>query len=506
MVGVEDLDEVADEAVVFGYILSLAQGECSKRIEHPRSSLPRNQDDPFIRNYDAEDIDADDELRWELHTVADFLTMNSITGTLSGEPDHTEVGSYFVNVSVWDLSDAYDFHNFTLKVNNVNDPPLWTDFPSNTDIVHGRTFTFDVNAMDYDEDMLTYYISSTPLSDITIDEFTGLINWTADIHLFENEPYKLEVTVSTLDGHVYNNKTFTITVLPTEPPSVELTAPGSGVRTASTGTHLSWEGTDPEDEPITYDIYVHQTEAFVIGLRDEALYEEDHSGDNITVTELEPGKTYFWTVIPNDGCSYGECDTGILSFKVNYKPTFKTIEDHKTSAGADFKFKISATDEDPEDLPDLRYSLAEAPEGMTISSETGMIRWTPNDDQVRLHTVTVEVSDGIEVNSATFRIEVGEGDSSSSSLLMIFTISMVVAILFGIGLFFVFKQKKKMDEEALKKGEEERAALEKEREEEYLSYEELYGVPAPEKDEEGMTTTELKDYIHREIEGLEDSE
>ena len=59
-----------------------------------------------------------------------------------------------------------------------------------------------------------------------------------------------------------------------------------------------------------------------------------------------------------------------------------------------------------------------------------------------------------------------------------------------------------MDEEALRKGEEERATLEKEREGKYASYEDLYGVPAPEVDEEGLTTSELKDYIHDQIEEI----
>ena len=62
-----------------------------------------------------------------------------------------------------------------------------------------------------------------------------------------------------------------------------------------------------------------------------------------------------------------------------------------------------------------------------------------------------------------------------------------------------------MDEEALRKGEEERAALEKE-EETSPSYEDLYGAPAPVVDEEGMTTSELKDYIHDEIDDLEREE
>jgi flagellar biosynthesis/type III secretory pathway M-ring protein FliF/YscJ len=179
------------------------------------------------------------------------------------------------------------------------------------------------------------------------------------------------------------------------------------------------------------------------------------------------------------------------------------MEDQEVPAGRDFKYKISATDEDSEDLPDLKYYLVEAPDGMTISEETGMIRWTPDDDQVMLHTVTVMVTDGIENSTATFEIEVTEGESSSSSLLIIIAVVVIVVILVALGVFFFIKQKKKMDEEALKRGEEERAALEKDKEEDVLGYEDLYGAPAPVIEDEDMTTEELRDSVHDQIEELE---
>jgi LPXTG-motif cell wall-anchored protein len=150
--------------------------------------------------------------------------------------------------------------------------------------------------------------------------------------------------------------------------------------------------------------------------------------------------------------------------------------------------------------------LIEAPDGMTISENTGMIKWTPKDDQIMLHAVKVGVSDGIEMNTAAFEIEVTEGESSASTLIITVAIVVIVILLIALGTFFFLKKKKQMDEEALKRGEEERATLEKEREDEYASYEELYGVPAPEKGEEGMTTRELKEYIHEKIEELEGSE
>lgn len=50
--------------------------------------------------------------------------------------------------------------------------------------------------------------------------------------------------------------------------------------------------------------------------------------------------------------------------------------------------------EDP-DLPDdeLAFSLSDGPEGMAIDGSTGLLSWTPGDDQVGEHTINVSVSD-----------------------------------------------------------------------------------------------------------------
>lgn len=58
-----------------------------------------------------------------------------------------------------------------------------------------------------------------------------------------------------------------------------------------------------------------------------------------------------------------------------------------------YSYDVDATDPNPDDI--LTYSLIEAPEGMTIDSESGLINWIPEDvvagDQV---AVTVAVADG----------------------------------------------------------------------------------------------------------------
>jgi hypothetical protein len=52
---------------------------------------------------------------------------------------------------------------------------------------------------------------------------------------------------------------------------------------------------------------------------------------------------------------------------------------------------VTSTDADTGDVP--TYSLTTKPEGMTINSATGAITWTPNDEQIGSHTVTVKVTD-----------------------------------------------------------------------------------------------------------------
>jgi len=66
-------------------------------------------------------------------------------------------------------------------------------------------------------------------------------------------------------------------------------------------------------------------------------------------------------------------------------------------------YEVNATDVDKDRL---FYSLGEGPKGMTIESDTGVIKWKPAIDQAGKNAVTVTVSDGnISVNQ-TFSIDV----------------------------------------------------------------------------------------------------
>ena len=68
-----------------------------------------------------------------------------------------------------------------------------------------------------------------------------------------------------------------------------------------------------------------------------------------------------------------------------------------------YSYQVEAIDSNGDDL---NYSLIIKPEGMRIDSENGLISWTPVNNQVGTHQVTIEVSDGKLNVPQNFKIEV----------------------------------------------------------------------------------------------------
>ncbi|OZG73378.1 hypothetical protein BTA51_10135 [Hahella sp. CCB-MM4] len=63
----------------------------------------------------------------------------------------------------------------------------------------------------------------------------------------------------------------------------------------------------------------------------------------------------------------------------------------------------------------LTYKLIDAPLGMAIDPDTGLIQWAPTESDVNQYTVTVEVSDGDTTTQQSFTLEVVSSVVASSS-------------------------------------------------------------------------------------------
>jgi hypothetical protein len=433
---------------------------------------------------------------------------------------------------VTDRRGLSDSHDFVLTVENVNDKPFFVDVPGDSDVFSGNWFNFDVNASDFDsEDELEYSISSTPPTDMIIDKTTGFIEWKASLKWFEKEPYVLIAELEVSDGEKIARHQFKLKIQVTLPPKSVIISPSEGLRISYYSAVLEWNGEDPEGEDITYDIYLSGTQVFVSSMKESALLISDYSNTFLALTDLEPGRTYYWTVIPFDGGTYGICQNGVRSFRLNSAPSVDPIDFQVGETGSEFRLLVHASDPDVEDISGLIYNLQKSPKGMTIDDTSGLIKWKPSSDQVGLHSIIVNVTDGIDEIEVFFTIEIEDGpEHGGLPYLILIAVLCVVIISSLILVLIIFNRRngKNIDKDSDLEVEEQvigssdegqppliqcdvsltpaeaHAHLGKGSKE--ISYEELYGaVPSPEYDE-NITARELKDFISGQIKELEEME
>jgi len=92
-------------------------------------------------------------------------------------------------------------------------------------------------------------------------------------------------------------------------------------------------------------------------------------------------------------------------FLFNSSPVIESDPVTTAKEGAVYTYDVEATDPNEDTLT---YSLTVSPTGMTINSTTGVITWTPTEDQVGENEVVVEVSDGSKSATQSFTITVDE--------------------------------------------------------------------------------------------------
>ena len=107
-----------------------------------------------------------------------------------------------------------------------------------------------------------------------------------------------------------------------------------------------------------------------------------------------------------------------------------TTGEQRLTPGSSLDLVITVRHPDRWYTPDLTYILVEHPTGMRISSD-GSVLWTPGEDQLGRHTITVEISDGVNSQTSSFDVNVveeGSGEDGSMNVL----IGLLVAVSFAV--------------------------------------------------------------------------
>jgi hypothetical protein len=90
---------------------------------------------------------------------------------------------------------------------------------------------------------------------------------------------------------------------------------------------------------------------------------------------------------------------------LNKAPIIESTPITTAKEGALYKYEVEATDPDGDEL---EFTLLLNPTGMTINSSTGVINWTPTEEQIGEKEVEVEVADQYRSTTQSFTITVGK--------------------------------------------------------------------------------------------------
>ena len=462
-------------------------------------------------DYNATDVDKGDTQVWSLKTNASaWLKINATSGVLSGTPANADVGSYWVNVTVTDSGLLSSSHNFTLTVQNVNDPPAWKDVPPLTIHITSRAlYTFDVNATDIDKgDSLFYAMTLTPSSTTaSINAASGVIT----LGPLDAGTYTLNVSATDGMVRIYTESKILVTHVNT-PPSAVLVAPLPGATVNVARPTLLWSVYDLDSDPITVNVYLSDSKTDVDGKVTAAKVLSNTNVTTYIPTQyLTPGRTYYWTVIPKDPTETGTFANGTANFtvsssaKVNHAPTITSPTKVKdATVGKTYTLTVTGSDQDAGTT--LTYSLTGAPSGMTIDPSSGQITWKPTKSQTGTFTFNVGVSDGEYKASAPVTFKVNKAPTASLGSMIVPILLILIIVIIAIVLLAVAMRKKPSgkDEEEETEGKDEDEEEEAEKDDEEKDSADETDEPEEEKEQDKKEEDDEKD--EEEKDGAEDKE
>ena len=330
------------------------------------------EDMSFIYDVNAIDID-NDPLTFSSDTI--LFDINQISGEITFTPENGDVGTHIVNISVSDVFGGYDYEIITLTIRNTNDPPIIEEIDDQI-LTEDTLYELRVISSDIDNGDKLLFTDDTTLFEI--DPKKGIINFTPT-----NEDvgtYKVNISVSDNNGGAdYTNVEF-IVKNTNDAPIIENIPNQYGIENISWILNLNPYISDVDNKIDDLIVSTNSDNINVFGTSLKFLYEN--------------GEYMGWIMITiSDGELYDNQSIFVNVQNTNDNPEilkndfssgdFIAIED------TPFIIEISATDIDNDPL---RFSTDSSVFG--IDPITGIISFTPRNDDVGEHFLNIIANDG----------------------------------------------------------------------------------------------------------------
>ncbi len=356
-------------------------------------SLTATEDQPYSYDVDASDPDGD-TLTYSLVAAPAGMSIDSVSGLINWTPSSSQLGDNSVDVQVDDGNGGIANQSFVIVViPQPNQLPSINSTPTTT-AISGQQYSYDVDAIDPDNDVLEYSFDTAPVG-MTINPLTGLINWIpADTQAGTN-PVVVRVDDGN-DGSVTQSYSIDVTVVIVNQPPTITSAP---VTAAEEGMVYNYDvnASDPNGDTLTFSLDTAPS-----GMTIDAssgliswIPSNTQIGDNDVVIRVVDGNGGFAT--------QSFSITVTAAPPVNQPPSITSTPVTSAVVGGSYQYDVTANDPDGDTLT---FSLTVAPAGMSIDSASGLITWVPSAGQVGSQSVTVRASDGQAFVEQSFNISV----------------------------------------------------------------------------------------------------
>ncbi len=226
----------------------------------------------------------------------------------------------------------------------------------------------------------TYLLSTAP-GGMMIDSVTGEISWTPDAPHVGSQ----QVTVRAVNTNGSDEQQFVINVQPAaSAPKITSTPVDEIVAGTVYQYMLSATGTPPP----TYALLSPPPGMIVDPGRGIVIWNTNRGNAGIhpiTVVATNTSGT----------------DTQRYHLTVMTIPRFGVITTQLAKVGDVFSFAVPV-----DAFPAPRFTLKSAPNGVSIDDSTGVVTWTPTQDQVGLHTIAVEAGNKAGTQQTSFSVQV----------------------------------------------------------------------------------------------------
>ncbi len=308
---------------------------------------------------------------------------NATAARFSFTPVDEDNGNHTILVTVNDTRGATDSTTFVLQVVDINNPPVLDPIGNRTAKIN-HTFSLQVNATDDDSGDNLTFSDNTSLFNITwLTLLTSLIEFTPD----DGDEGNHSVNISVTDDAPNPETDYEVVIFEVTPNRAPVIDPiGNQTATEDSEFNLTITASDLDGDPL---VFSDNTTLFDID-SSTGLISFTPNASHVGIYQIQINAT-------DDDNATDSANFWLNISWVNDAPYFDPpLENQTATEGTLFYYNINATDEEDDTL-----TFSNNNTGLfTIDSNTGVISFTPTNDDVGNHSINISVTDNNSITSS----------------------------------------------------------------------------------------------------------